>query len=1149
MLQLESMKTSVFLRLGRRALLCGASLAGLAAVSRGDTTLSTTTFSCKSQSQAYTVPAGADYIIVKAWGAGGGCGSNTSGGDGAYVQATCDVSPGQSCTIKVGTGGTCGSGGGWPNGYSGQKSGCGGGGGDSEVDTPNCVLTACGGGGGGSSRAGYCGNTNGSNHNQCGAGQSGWDGGDGGGDGALTFSGSWRSTVTQCGGNGTPPCTSDPNYPGNNVGCAGTSNKHNDGCGGAVVVIACKRVSAQTITFPNPGSQCSNTTVALTASASSALPVTYAVTSGPATLTGASARLTATGSVTITASQAGSTSFTAATPVSVTFSVYAKPVIVSPGTASGKLNQTFSYTIVATGSPTNYGATGLPSGLSVNSATGQISGTPLVTGTFPVTVSASNAAASGSAVVTVTVTQTYNLAITGSPSYGGAFSGGGTYDPGTVVSISEVASSGYRAGGWGGTDGSKTASPTSAATTITMTGNRTLVANFVRQATLTVTAGTGGVASGSGTYDIGAVVPISATATGNYVFQSWTGSGVVSSNSAATTVVVPGNEIVTASFMQPPSFSGGTSTQILVVGHTFSLPVSATGATSFSATSLPPGLSIDSCTGHISGNPATAGSWSATITASNGGGSANETVPFTVYNTPVITGAPSVSCKLHEPYSTTVTATGNPTSFGATGLPPGLSIDPISGVISGTPTSPGSFPVTATATNPGASGSATITVHVSQTYTLTIAAAPSAGGSYSGSGTFDPGTVVTVSETANAGYRASGWGGADGSQTAAPSSATTTIVMNSNRNLAANFVPQATLTVTATVGGTATGGGVYDVGATVPIAATPASGYSFTGWTGTGVGAPGSAATSVTVAGNEIVVASFTQPPPPPVIPTYNLTITGSPGAGGTFSGAGSYPAGTVVSITEIPANGYRTNGWGGPDAGSTAVPSNASTTIVMNANRSLAAEFVQQGTLTVTAGTGGTAGGGGTYDVGTTVPISASPNLTYVFGGWSGAAADPAAMASTVTITGNLAVTASFTHVPQPPTATLNAAASAYTGSPFTVTSVAGAPDDNLTLHSIEWLSPAGAWTVDSASASGSTDNRSLGINFPSAGNWTLRAGASVDNGVTWVYSPSVQVTVVDGITTYTLQSMAVPNGNVLAWYAPSPVVQKTYQVQHLNP
>ena len=143
--------------------------------------------------------------------------------------------------------------------------------------------------------------------------------------------------------------------------------------------------------------------------------------------------------------------------------------------------------------------------------------------------------------------------------------------------------------------------------------------------------------------------------------------------------------------------------------------------------------------------------------------------------------------------------------------------------------------------------------------------------------------------------------------------------------------------------------------------------------------------------------------------------------------------------------------------------------------------------------------------------------------------------------------VTANFT--PQPPIALINAAATAYTGSPFTVTSTASAPAANLTLHSIEWLAPSGAWTVDAVAATGGSSNRTLGISFAAAGIYTLRAGASVDNGVTWVYSPSVPVTVSSGVTTYTLQTMAVPGANALTWYAPSPVVQKTYQVKHVNP
>jgi hypothetical protein len=182
-------------------------------------------------------------------------------------------------------------------------------------------------------------------------------------------------------------------------------------------------------------------------------------------------------------------------------------------------------------------------------------------------------------------------------------------------------------------------------------------------------------------------------------------------------------------------------------------------------------------------------------------------------------------------------------------------------------------------------------------------------------------------------------------------------------------------------------------------------------------------------------------------------------------------------------------------------------------------------------------------------VPIAATPASGYSFADWSGASpASPSSGSTTITLTGNLTVAANF--APLPPSAVINAAATAYTGSPFNVTSTATAPADNLTLHSIEWLSPSGTWTVSSVAVSGGTSNRALGINFPTTGTYTLRAGASDDNGATWVYSPTTQVAVSNGITTYTLETMAVPSSaSLLSWYAPSPVVQKTYEVQHVNP
>ena len=79
------------------------------------------------------------------------------------------------------------------------------------------------------------------------------------------------------------------------------------------------------------------------------------------------------------------------------------PTIISPTTAYGSVGTPFSYQITATNGPTSFGATGLPQGLSVNSATGLISGTPASAATSTVTLSATNASGTGTASLTLTI--------------------------------------------------------------------------------------------------------------------------------------------------------------------------------------------------------------------------------------------------------------------------------------------------------------------------------------------------------------------------------------------------------------------------------------------------------------------------------------------------------------------------------------------------------------------------------------------------------------------------------------------------------------------------------------------------------------------------------------------------------------------------
>ncbi|CAM8652269.1 GAG_Lyase domain containing protein [Candidatus Methylacidiphilaceae bacterium] len=148
---------------------------------------------------------------------------------------------------------------------------------------------------------------------------------------------------------------------------------------------------------------------ALSAYATSALPVSFDCSDATvAEISGATVVIRGSGSAWITASQVGDTSFKPAPSVQQILTVTpVTPGITSAIGATAVRGLPFRYQITANRDATGYGATGLPSGLTVDTVTGKISGTATVSGSFPVTLSAQNSAGTGTATLNLNVVEPY----------------------------------------------------------------------------------------------------------------------------------------------------------------------------------------------------------------------------------------------------------------------------------------------------------------------------------------------------------------------------------------------------------------------------------------------------------------------------------------------------------------------------------------------------------------------------------------------------------------------------------------------------------------------------------------------------------------------------------------------------------------------
>src|SRR5207247_2356000 len=150
------------------------------------------------------------------------------------------------------------------------------------------------------------------------------------------------------------------------------------------------------------------------------------------------------------------------------------------------------------------------------------------------------------------------------------------------------------------------------------------------------------------------------------------------------------------------------------VGVAFSYQITADQSiNTYGATGLPAGLTVNTNTGLISGTPTAAGTYSVTISATNANGTGTATLTLTINPPPpAITSPGTATGTVGVAFSYQITATNNPTSFNATGLPGGLTVNTTTGLISGTPTTAGTYPVTISATNSRGTGTSTLVITI-----------------------------------------------------------------------------------------------------------------------------------------------------------------------------------------------------------------------------------------------------------------------------------------------------------------------------------------------------------------------------------------------------------------------------------------------------
>ena len=416
-------------------------------------------------------------------------------------------------------------------------------------------------------------------------------------------------------------------------------------------------------------------------------------------------------------------------------------------------------------------------------------------------------------------TQSYTVNVSANPTNGGTVTGGGTYNQGASCTVTASANAGYTFTNW--TEGGNVVS-TLANYTFTVTGNRTLVANFQAQPqnyTITVSANptNGGTVGGGGTYQQGQSCTVTATPANGYTFLRWTENGNSVSTSANYTFTVTGNRTLVAQFQQ----------------QNYNITVSANPALGGTVTGGGAFHYGDNCT--VSAAPASGYTFQR-WTENGQQVSTNASYSFTV------TGSRTLVAQF-QAQSYTITASADPTTGGTVGGGGTFNYGQ-NCTLTATPASGYDF-INWTKNGQQVSTNATYTFNVTesaayvahfqrQTFTVSLTANPEEGGTLTGDGTFEYGQTAYIFASPNTGYNFVNW-----TENGEVFTTDEGFYVNifSDRNFVANFEAQAVdikVNIEPADGGEVAGEGAYSYGDQVILTVTPYENYAFVNWTENG---------------------------------------------------------------------------------------------------------------------------------------------------------------------------------------------------------------------------------------------------------------------------------------------------------------------------